>query len=415
MARWAQAVLAALALSTVHSYLIIVPDTAPPGHIVLDAAVYKLGSERTYTIDVHRTANFVHHILRVNRTSGLVTLRKRLRCDGVFYPNLFTFYVDSTSERIRDIDYYSLPIRILVAGEDCNRRHADLYDIDFDRVYDQNDAAVQYEDDHPRDKREVFFSESIDWRLLEENELSSSQYNVLSTAYPWSNEMFEDFGAINKTRKKRSLLVPFDMAIDVKIAEAKQWISETYASFAIPTTDRWQGICLKRSQFVNSLTAFLPRTVQKKCRVQFLDVSDPRFVIENSQGDLVASDDVCIQEPMWKVSVLFTFNCERTNIVDSDHRLKIVYHHQELNDTDIAKRVKRELRNQSPYFEQALYVASVAEEQTPGVIVTTVRARYVLHLTSAFFTSSYLSATLYHKFLQMSFQSLIQIILINES
>ncbi|XP_050342751.1 protocadherin-like wing polarity protein stan [Nymphalis io] len=375
MARWAHAVLIALALSAARAYLIIIPDTAPPGHVVLDAAVYKLGSERAYNIDVHRTANFVHHILRVNRTSGLVTLRKRLRCDGVLYPNLFTFYVDSTSERIRDIDYYSLPIRILVAGEDCSRRHADLYDIDFDRVYDQNDAAIQYEDDHIRDKREVIYQENIDWRLLEESELGASQYSVLSTAYPWSNAMFEDFTVRNKSRKKRSPLVPFDMAIDVKIAEAKQWISETYASFAIPTTDRWQGICLKKSQFVNSLTAFLPRTVQKMCRVQFLDVSDPRFIIENSQGDLVASSDVCIQEPMWKVSVLFTFDCERTNIVDSDHRLKIVYHHQELNDTDIARRVKRELRNQSPYFEQALYVASVAEEQPPGVIVTTVRAR----------------------------------------
>lgn len=380
MERWLVALLAALSLSAANGYLIIIPDTAPPGHIVLDAAVYKLGSERSYTIDVHRTANFVHHILRVNRTSGLVTLRKRLRCDGVLYPNLFTFYVDSTSDRIRDIDYYSLPVRILVAGEDCSRRHADLYDIDFDRVYDQSDSAMQFEEDHLRDKREVYHHENIDWRLLEEKELDTSQYSVLSTAYPWSNAMFEDLAVRNKSRSKRSLLVPFDMAIDVKIAEAKQWISETYASFAIPTTDRWQGICLKKSQFVNSLTAFLPRTVQKLCRVQFLDVSDSRFIIENSQGDLVSSDDVCIQEPMWKVSVLFTFNCERTNIVDSDHRLKIVYHHQELNDTDIARRVKRELRNQSPYFEQALYVASVAEEQPPGVIVTTVRARLVIPL-----------------------------------
>lgn len=377
MARaWAFVVVAILTLVTTRAYLILIPDTAPPGHVVLDAAVYKLGSERNYNIDVHRTANFVHHILKVNRTSGLVTLRKRLRCDGVLYPNLFTFYVDSTSERIRDIDYYSLPIRVLVTGEDCSRRHAELYDIDFDRVYDQDEAALQYEDQPIRDKREAIYQESIDWRLLEGEEIVSSQYNVLSTAYPWSNIMFEDFVARNNSRKKRSHnVIPFDMAIDVKIAEAKQWISETYASFAIPTTDRWQGICLKQSQFVNSLTAFLPRTVQKMCKVQFLDVSDPRFMIEASQGDLVASGDVCIQEPMWKVSILFTFNCDKVNIVDSDHRLKIVYHHQELNDTDIARRVKRELRNQSPYFEQALYVASVAEEQPPGVTVTTVRAR----------------------------------------
>ncbi|KAG7299928.1 hypothetical protein JYU34_016953 [Plutella xylostella] len=372
-----RALAAWLLLGAARGYLVLVPDSAPAGHAVLDAAVYKLGSERTYSIDVHRTANFVHHILRVNRTSGLVTLRKRLRCDGVVYPNLFTFYVDSTSDRIRDIDYYSLPIRVLVTGEDCSRRHADLYDIDFDRVYDQSDSALQYEDEPTiRDKREAPYQESVDWRLLEEDELMSS-HSVLSTAYPWSSAHFEEFPVDKyRNRHKRShALLPFDMAIEVKITEAKQWISETYASFSIPTTDRWQGICLKKSQFINSLTAFLPRTVQKTCKVQFLDVSDPRFMIENSQGDLVASDDVCIQEPMWKVSILFAFNCESPFIIDSDHRLKIVYHHQELNDTDLARRVKRELRNQSPYFEQALYVAAVAEEQDPGVVVTTVRAR----------------------------------------
>lgn len=358
-------------LATARAYLLLVPDTTPPGHAIFDASVYKLGSERTYTIDVHRTANFVHHVLKVNKTTGLLTLRKRLRCDGVLYPNLFTFYVDSTSERIRDIDYYSLPIRILITGEDCRRKNTDLFDIDFDRVYDQDHAAIQYEDEpNYRDKREISYpEENIDWRLLEEDELTS-HFSVLPT------EAWNAHYDIGRLRHKRSHeIIPFDMSVQVKIAEAKQWISETYASFAIPTTDRWQGICLKKSQFVNSLTAFLPRTVYKKCKVQFLDVSDPRFIIENSQGDLVSSDDVCIQEPMWKVTVLFTFNCDGMDIVDSDHRLKIVYHHQELNNTDIARRVKRELRNQSPYFEHPLYVASVAEEQDPGVVVTTVRAR----------------------------------------
>jgi cadherin EGF LAG seven-pass G-type receptor 1 len=38
-------------------------------------------------------------------------------------------------------------------------------------------------------------------------------------------------------------------------------------------------------------------------------------------------------------------------------------------------RVRRELKNQSPYFEQTLYVASVMEERPPGTLVTTVKAR----------------------------------------
>jgi hypothetical protein len=41
----------------------------------------------------------------------------------------------------------------------------------------------------------------------------------------------------------------------------------------------------------------------------------------------------------------------------------------------LSHRVRRELRNQSPYFEQTLYVASVMEERPPPVVVTTVKAR----------------------------------------
>lgn len=58
-----------------------------------------------------------------------------------------------------------------------------------------------------------------------------------------------------------------------------------------------------------------------------------------------------------------------------EHRLQVVYHHEFLNDTDIAKRVRRELKNQSPYFEQALYVANVVEEKPSGIVVATLRAR----------------------------------------
>jgi len=52
-----------------------------------------------------------------------------------------------------------------------------------------------------------------------------------------------------------------------------------------------------------------------------------------------------------------------------------VFHHQDFNDTDLAHRVRRELRNQSPYFEETLYMASILEEKPSGLEVTTVKAR----------------------------------------
>jgi cadherin EGF LAG seven-pass G-type receptor 1 len=44
-----------------------------------------------------------------------------LECDGLFYPNLFTLYVDSTANETYGVDYYSLPLRIFVTGEQCEK------------------------------------------------------------------------------------------------------------------------------------------------------------------------------------------------------------------------------------------------------------------------------------------------------
>jgi cadherin EGF LAG seven-pass G-type receptor 1 len=387
------------------SYLLLLGDNLSPGHQVFDASVYKLG-ERIYSINEERTANFVHHLFHVDSKHGIVQLKKRLRCDGILYPNLFTLYIDSTSNRIRDIDYYSLPLRILITGADCgysenlNKVYAEEEverveeEYDNDHIDDEfnNDSTYDGDADYVhRDKREAAFplNQTLDVRLLDDDEYEilrdGKQSNRLDSIFRNKREVFDDEQYYNfemaharKIRRRRNY--SFDMAIHMKLSVAKQWIAETYASFSIPTADKWSQICLKQSQYINSLTAFLPRTIQKHCKVAFLDVDDMRFSIESTQGDLVASDDVCIQEQLWKVTVLFSYKCDKPELVDTEHRLKIVYHHQVFNDTDIAKRVRRELRNQSPFFEQALYVASVAEEQEPGALVTTVRARYFIIL-----------------------------------
>lgn len=97
--------------------------------------------------------------------------------------------------------------------------------------------------------------------------------------------------------------------------------------------------------------------------------------MEGAAGDLVSASEQCLVEPLWKVSVSMTLRCDTNNLADTEHRLKIVFHHQQLDDTDLGRRVRRELRNGSPIFEQALYVAAVEEEKEPGVVVTTVKAR----------------------------------------
>ena len=296
-------------------YLLLVNDDQKPGAVIFNASVYKLGSERHYKINGDRSAPFVHRLIHVDPKEGQVSLKENVDCDSPYYPNLFTVYVDSTSSRLKSIDYYSLPLRIVIVGKRCSA--------------DESNRGL-------------------------ENQHGNGNHR----------EVFRD-----------GLSTRSHVSINIKIQEVKNWISETYASFAIPTADKWNKICLKKSQLVNSISAFLPMTISTYCDVGYLEISDDRFTIEVSQGDLVASRDTCIAEPMWKVAITFHTQCKGVNILDTEHRLKIVYHHQEFNDSDIEKRVRRELRNQSPFFEQHLYIASVLEECDPGVVVTTVKAR----------------------------------------
>lgn len=389
-------------LPVANGYLIVVNERTPAETVVFNASVYKLGSERIYRINAHKSARFVHHLLHVDPKDGQIRLRKQLSCDGVFYPNLFTFYVDSTSTRLRSIDYYSLPLRIFVSGVNCNddqrlemygrhyeednsalRRRRSIVGVNEEREELAEEAGRDDEDDEEANRRMYgeyrgdsadLYHEEFAWMFT--NDVNETDYRHFS-----DGDVLFDSTEANAarhemlTRKRRDLQDSIDQKMYRRIADAKQWISETYASYAIHTTDKWNQICLKRSQFINSLNAFLPKSVCQHCKVTFLDVSDERFMIETKNRDLVAARDVCIPESMWKVIVTLNVKCDTVNFVDADHRLKIVYHHQEFNDTDMAKRVKRELRNQSPYFEQALYVASVLEEQPTGTTVTTVRAR----------------------------------------
>jgi cadherin EGF LAG seven-pass G-type receptor 1 len=57
-----------------------------------------------------------------------------LECDGLFYPNLFTLYIDSTANETCGVDYYSLPLRIFITGEQCEKEDK-LEDGDLGRIH----------------------------------------------------------------------------------------------------------------------------------------------------------------------------------------------------------------------------------------------------------------------------------------
>lgn len=317
--------------NTACGYLIVVSETTPSGTVIFNASVYKLGSERLYRINTHKSAQFVHHLLHVDHKDGQIRLKKSLHCDGIFYPNIFTFYIDSTTNRLRSIDYYSLPLRILVSGKNCNdNSDTNNGTIMFGRNFEEESNHVL---DRRRRRRHISNTSSA--INVYQNTLSGGMNIRNETDYKHFNDGDILFDSVLTNYERHKMLsrkrreLQLNDAIFNKIADAKQWITETYASYAIHTTDKWNKICMKKSQYINSLNAFLPRTICQYCRVEFLDVSDERFKIEIQNRDLVASKDVCIPEPLWKVIVTLKVKCERPDIIDADHRLKIVYHHQE--------------------------------------------------------------------------------------
>ncbi|XP_015521680.1 protocadherin-like wing polarity protein stan isoform X1 [Neodiprion lecontei] len=265
-------------------YLAVLSSSLEPGTVVFEAGVPQLGGKRKYEASVDRTAWFARKLLKVHPHTGRVTLAKTLSCEGLQYPRLFTFYIDSTSSRLGrpTIDYYSLPLRVLITG--CGGENQDL-------------------------------------------------------------------------------------------AATKGWMPETLASYAMPSNDRFTEVCLRASQLVAALSDFLPLTAIKECETKWGGVGDPRFLVEGAAGDLVSAAEQCLVDPLWKISVSMRLKCGSPHLADAEHRLKVVFHHQQLDDSDLGRRVRRELRNQSPYFEQPLYLANVDEEKDPGLNVAVVRAR----------------------------------------
>ncbi|XP_018058154.1 PREDICTED: protocadherin-like wing polarity protein stan [Atta colombica] len=286
MARWKWMLLILTTIWTLgDGYLTVLPSSTPVGTVVFEAGVPQLGGRRKYEASSERTAWFARKLLKVHPHTGRVTLAKMLSCEGLQYPRVFTFYVDSTSSRLGrpTIDYYSLPLRILITG--CGGENHDL-------------------------------------------------------------------------------------------AATRGWMAETLASYAMPSTDRFTEVCLRTSQLVAALRDFLPQTTLKECETRWGGVADPRFLVEGAAGDLVSATEQCLVDPLWKVSVSMNLRCTGdSRLTDAEHRLKIVFHHHQLDDTDLGRRVRRELKNQSPYFEQHLYLAAVEEEKEPGMYVTSVKAR----------------------------------------
>ncbi|XP_037087761.1 LOW QUALITY PROTEIN: protocadherin-like wing polarity protein stan, partial [Pollicipes pollicipes] len=150
--------------------------------------------------------------------------------------------------------------------------------------------------------------------------------------------------------------------------------SRSAVSVALPATGAENQICLRRGQFVVRFRDLLPVSA-RHCRLSFQRVSDPRFAIERQGEDVVSVKDQCIRQPLWRVVVYFKLDCADPEQESHAHTLMVLFHRYVAERGDMLTRIRREMANQSPFFDRPSYVVSVPEGRDRGYLVTTLAAK----------------------------------------
>jgi hypothetical protein len=153
--------------------------------------------------------------------------------------------------------------------------------------------------------------------------------------------------------------------------------------------------CHHASERIGNVLNFLPATIRAQCRIRPQIISsDHFFAIELSTSDIVLKADFCLFESFHTSEILLSLNCtlregaEEDRIIAWDQLVHFILHRlggsslsgglagSEGHGPDIhpIHRIRREMRNQAPFFDQALYKASVPEEQAAGITVTKIVA-----------------------------------------
>lgn len=178
-------------------------------------------------------------------------------------------------------------------------------------------------------------------------------------------------------------------------------VDDIYVSFPV------EGhYCHHASEKLTNIEHFLPASVRSGCHTTATVISNEHFfAVEGSTGDLVLRADWCLFEPVATVQILLHLKCSPLSsnphsssdkaVMSWDQMVHFIIHRFDASAMTSSSsshgsstmqlgnsimefhpihRMRREMRNQAPYFEQTMYIASVPEEQSPGITVTTISA-----------------------------------------
>lgn len=302
----------------------IKPDDNKLGYVFFNAS---LGAGRTYRLEANRTPVYVRHLVRVDPRSGVIVLRRTLRCStsrlANLAPNPFIFHVESRSFRLSGSDTESviMPIRVRFGHRTCPR--------------------------HQRSNVKYFVGENLVFLTVGSVQKKATKYNRKN-----SNPRLKEKG--------KNDIIYFGNSSEI-------------------------AACFMRSQLIADLDRIIPSDVLNRCEIHYNQPSDSRYAVEVFGSDLVAREDFCESSDTWSVTFPFSLSCPSFS---KDRSPEITKHTMEINfhlpgvpfqiapekRSGRGRRDNRKAENKAPYFDRAHYIVSVPEEKDKGYVVTTMTA-----------------------------------------
>ncbi|XP_035705378.1 protocadherin-like wing polarity protein stan isoform X3 [Folsomia candida] len=294
-----------------------------------------------YRISYHKTQPWVHRLLRLDSDGQLMFRRNYAhKCQlSHIFPSTFIVYVDIVAKSA-------------LGQKQAGEHEEDSLQFGKSPAQLKNELARQFYD---------CISFPITVILKESNECNqNSPVGTLSKE-----------GASTSTGESGNELTSISRTVD-----------DIYVALPI----NWDDRCFHSSEKIGNVYDFLPSSVKAQCGVKASVSGDEHtWGVQASTNDIVLRRDWCLFEPGYHtIQLVLHLNCSTDgsllpeSVMSWDQMVHLILHSGggggSLMDFHPIHRIRREMQNQSPFFDQPLYIASVPEEQPPGITVTTITA-----------------------------------------
>ncbi|ODM96856.1 Protocadherin-like wing polarity protein stan [Orchesella cincta] len=349
------------------------------------------GFHYQYRISHHKTQPWIHRIVKLDK-DGLLQLKKSIsNCQFTagLYPSTFLVYIDIVARyksTLPEDDHGDWD-----GGGENSRKisRRDLAQKDHDEQDEVGDElASNY--DYISFPVTIILKRSSECHNSNNNNNLQGKSSSTTTSFssPFSVEGWKSsWNANNNNHDAPSSNKINNVEEDVSTHVARS-VDDIYVSLPLDQDNH----CHHTNERIANVFHFLPASVRAQCSVKAEVVTgfEHTFGIQQGTLDIVLLRDWCLFDVYQTIQLLLRLNCTGMGgsggnlrglpekVMAWDQMVHLILHQPGANNPSLdhhpIHRIRREMRNQAPYFDQPLYIAAVPEEQPAGITVTTIGA-----------------------------------------